>query len=285
MKTLIHHVQLEPSTPDALFTLVSSQPHVRHRLLSLNDDAVASRLVNQARDKASAVLSKLRERHVPPDTDQLAALEEHVFREALGRLVLAELDAPSSAFLPASPLALGARFDQVSAPSLSQFMTRGWAVQTGLFPNKPLALAELLNKDFARASRVGAVQTLPDDSLHFRESPVVARERFPALHAVADRLACLPRELNLKLAAERFGEVTGQIEVFSRGAAVCVLPTQVMAVYMFGPLDAAATGAPLLTGGGNVDFQLDGFGLLRHGGWKLSKSGYCLLGVCFPERT
>jgi len=211
-----------PSTPDALASL---DAQVKRKILDSCDEPMAVALLEAAQAKQQAVLTRLKQR-APMTPDEARSLEDHVFREALGRLLRVELDlpAPVSAappFLPASPFAQGAKFDQLAADTLASVMRDGYALQSGLL-TKPLAWQELLHKDVARAIRVGELSASATSSPNdvracLRVSASDARERYPAMHAVADRLSCVPRELNYKTGRDEFAEVVGPVVVHANG--------------------------------------------------------------------
>jgi hypothetical protein len=232
-----------PSTPDAL---ASIDLPARERIASFCDAKSADTLIRKATATRDAIVARLRSN--TPALDQLpeneaAALELHVFREALGRLLKTELETTRREieFIAASPVAVGARFDllrQQQGDGLREFMQNGFVVvPNGLFPNKPLAWAELLRKDVDRAKRVG--ECTLDSPLQC--SSGVCAERYPAVFAVADRLACLPRELNYKTNEAWFGEVVGRVCVYEDGSHFSLEKDVVTAGYWFASSNNSST--------------------------------------------
>lgn len=184
-------------------------------------------LWSAAEEKAESVLRGAADRAskegMVMDDDTRKYVRNLAMREAVARILNSLFSTTSTsgansnnrpAREPASPLAEGARFDQLNMEVLSSLFSSGVAVQSSYLSTEwhDVACADLSRMiQFVKNPKAEDADT---NSKEYSFNPLTQEVRFPAFYSVAELMSSLPHELNLR-AKTRYCEVGSEFFVWN----------------------------------------------------------------------
>ena len=231
MEVLLELIRETPATKDSLSKLVETvggKDVVEQRIVRWTRIDWGT-VVESCQSKAEVVFQGVVERGRKEKNEVMDdAMKLHVrkmaFREACARQIWAIFVAmeqqqpesePSSGREPASPFAKGGRFNQIPSESIAMLLKQGWA-PIPKFMNmrewQPLCVLDVERAE--KTSSLHVDEGSSSSSRLLQLSPEQHRLYFPALISIAELLAALPRELNLKLSS-RYAEVQSEVWVWN----------------------------------------------------------------------
>jgi hypothetical protein len=166
-------------------------------------EAQAKQVVESAEARALKAGTQARMDSFTRDQVMQVAKREALFRLIQDATASSEQKTQHSRAPIASPFSESARFNQISADTLRDFMVKGAAIQRGYVSRDWLALVKRDIQRLERNHLIGSAK--PIHGLDLSKDAL----RLPAVYSVIELLATLPGELNLK-AETRFCELQNE---------------------------------------------------------------------------